>query len=86
MQSDHLLAGPLADELVLGDGFVSRAALVEAAVVEVDKVARVHLHVLGSEFLHRLRFGQADYGSTYRHTQIQTSKTRLLVQWRGGKS
>jgi hypothetical protein len=79
MQSDHLLAGPLADELVLGDGFVSRAALVEAAVVEVDEVARVHLHILGSELLHRLRFGQADYGSTY----------RLLVQRhnvRGGKS
>ena len=60
MQSHHLLAGPLADELVLGDWFISRAALEEAAVVEVDEVARVHLDVLGSELLDCLWLGQAD--------------------------
>ena len=60
MQSDHLLAGPLADELILGDGLIARAALVEAAVVEVDEIAAIHFDVLRAELLHRFRLGQAD--------------------------
>ena len=64
VQADHPLERPLYDQLVLGDGLVPRSAPVEAAVIEIDKVAGVHLDAIGAVLLHSLWFRQSNYRST----------------------